>query len=82
MKSLRMTPLQSKTEQSAVAGILAGVHILARGQPELILLLITARLGVLCAVLALALRRGAVAVAGYERASRRTRRWRPRLDAV
>ena len=60
MKSLRMT-------QSPVAGTLAGVQItarLARGQPELIPLLITARLGILCAALALVLRRGAVAVAG------------------
>ena len=54
-------------EQSFVAGILARVQItarLARDQPELIPLLITARLSILCAALALVLRRGAVAVAG------------------
>ncbi len=54
-------------EQSAVAGILSGVQItvrFARGQPELILLPTPARLGILCAVLALGLRRGEVAAAG------------------
>jgi hypothetical protein len=44
-------------EHRAAAGILGGFQItarLARGQPELILLLTNARLGTLCAVLAVA----------------------------
>lgn len=49
-------------------GFLAGLQIagrVAQGQPELLLLLIAAGLGILCAVLAIVLQRVAVAVAGW-----------------
>lgn len=51
-----------------VFGFLAGVQIaprVAQGQPELILLLIAAGLGILGAILAIVLQRVAVAVAGW-----------------